>query len=143
MTDVEKSELVNAVLPFSTGGAGFIINGGEPTKVLPGGVARCKCELDPRYLPFYPERLFVGEAWNAWKIEDVIVDDVSQLKSAEPIASSDVPSDGKRLTLPVCRSSIALVVRYVGPNPEGAHFFGSLVGKRHRMPTDQSIAGGG
>lgn len=78
--------------------------------------------------PFQAQHLFLhGPHGGDWIVHEVFVDGVSQ--TIEPFPTSDLVPGGRMLDIAPCKLSIEFVVIYVGQRPEGAHFYGSVVGR--------------
>lgn len=123
------------VLPLSTNA--IRVPPRVPTKI--GG--------KPKYGPLMLERLYVADAGTPngaldWVINDIEVDGVSQLSVKDLpgalFSTRGIVAGGRHaasgihfvgLDVIESESEVTITVTYVGPNPEGVPFFGSIVGR--------------
>jgi hypothetical protein len=88
--------------------------------------------------PFHAERLFLqGPYGEDWFVHEIVVDGVSQV--IEQFSTKDVPIYGLALDIAPCNRSLEFVVTYTGQRPEGAHFYGAVIGRGPAMtePVEQ------
>lgn len=136
-TVYEMPRIKRAVIPMSSGGAGFMLNGEEPPPPLkPNESALIKSTPDPRHLPFRADYILLSGPcrWD-WRIDELIVDGVSQIEASKPLSSRtfEPSSEGAAKLLlgqmaPITKE-IVLVVTYVGLNESGEHFHCAIIGE--------------
>ena len=104
------------------------------TPVKPGQCVSIKAEI---LLPFSPERIFVseydrgtGRGARDWIVNDIKVDGRSQFCQAGDIPGEMFSAgavDGF-VSFDVATKEVTLNVTYIGKDPEGMPFYGSMVG---------------